>query len=95
MGTLINARDLLQEFHHWGITCEVENWRVKLTGGDWRACEHYQRLLLGNSDVELNLILELSKHDEDLRYAIEERAAIREADGLAGDFVSAIKASQR
>ena len=96
MGKLnVSGAEILQELQHYKILIEVENWHVNLSGGFDGAREYYEQFLHGNSDAEISLILELSKDDADLRYAIEERAAIREADGLPCDLYSAVKVCQR
>ena len=40
--------------------------------------------------IEAHLILEIARNDEDLMCVVEERAAIRWADGLLGDLFSAV-----
>ena len=91
----VSGAEILQELQHYKISCEVKNWHVRLSGGFDGAREYYEQFLHGNTDAEISLILELSKKDVDLRYAIEERAAIREADGLPSDLYSAVKVCQR
>ena len=91
----VSGSEILKELMQWGISSEVEDWHVKLSGGQVEVREYYEQFLHGNVDAEAFLILELSKTDEELRYAIEERAAIRETEGLAADLLSAIKVCQR
>ena len=54
-----------------------------------RWCIHYEAILEDNPELEAQLILIASNNDSDLRYKLEERAAIRQADGLPGDLLSA------
>lgn len=74
--------EFMKELNRWQITPTVENYRVVLSGGDKRARKHYSDMLENNLDFEIKLILELSENDFDLRYDIEERAAIGGYDDL-------------
>lgn len=78
---------LLEELKFWGITPEYNFGRIQLTNGDNNARLYYCNLLLENPEFEIALILEIPE----FREYIEERAAIREADGLLGDLESAVK----
>ncbi|MBQ7593233.1 MAG: hypothetical protein IJU48_02630 [Synergistaceae bacterium] len=91
----ISGQELLSELQRYKISYEVEDWHVRLSGGFDGAREYYEQFLHGNTDAEISLILELSKKDAELRYAIEERAAIRGSDGLPCDLYSAVKVCQR
>lgn len=82
---------LKDELKRWHIKAYLHNGRLILYDGDNAARNHYKTLLLENPEVEIKLILELIKSDEDMRQFVEERAAIREADGLPGDLESAVR----
>ena len=56
--------------------------RIILKGGDKSARKHYQKILRENPEWELKLILELAKNNSNLRYILEERAAISELNSL-------------
>ncbi len=87
---MTKIREFIAELERWQIIPEVFWGRVTLTGGDKRAREHYAKMLHNHPKMEAHLILELSKNDPDLAYAIEERVAIRQASGLPSDTFSAI-----
>lgn len=76
----------LRELRDWKITPEYNFGRIQLTGGDNTAREHYQNVI----DENPLLILEIAKGNKEILQAVEERAAIREADGLPGDLESAV-----
>ena len=80
---------LLRELNDWQVKPVYEYGRITLKDGDKTAREHYQNILAENQDLEIQLIFDLARHDKDVLFAIEERAAIREADGLPGDLESA------
>ena len=82
---------LIEEFEKYGITPELVLGRIVLYGGFDAAREHYAKLLRENENIEIKLIFELTKFREDVFCQIDERAAIRAADNLPGDFWSAIK----
>ena len=84
-------KQLIEDFKHYKITPEFVYGRIELQGGDDTAREHYSALLAQNSKIEINLILELAKIDEYVYDVIDERAAIREAENLPGDFESAVR----
>lgn len=65
--------------------------RIILKGGDDVARDHYTRLFATNQGIEIKLILELAKSDELIWGLIEERAAIRGADGLPDDFENSVR----
>ena len=69
---------LLRELNDWQVKPVYEYGRITLKDGDKTAREHYQNILAENQDLEIQL------------FAIEERAAIREADSLPGDLESAV-----
>ena len=89
---MIKAKEYQEELTRWGIRYEVSGWRIKLNGGNNGAREHYESVLRDNPELEALLILLASNEDELLREQIEERAAIRQADNLPGDLLSAVKA---
>lgn len=84
------VKQILSEFQRWQLNVSIEDGRVVLNGGDKRAREHYRNFMDEHKTVEAYIILELAKNDPDLMFEIEERAAIREADGLPGDLFSAV-----
>ena len=82
---------LLKELKTWQIKPIYEYGKIKLEGGDKTAREHYQNVLDKNPELQIELILDLAKSDKYVLELIEERAAIREADGLPGDLESAVR----
>ena len=77
------------------MSLTVEDWQIKLTGGISDARKHYETVLSENRELESKLILLASNEDAVLREQIEERAAIRYADGLSGDLLSAVESYMR
>lgn len=92
---MISAKEYESELKRWGIQYDVKDYRIKLFGGDNKARRHYESLLMNDSDLEAMMILQYTNKDALLRELVEERAAIRYADGLPGDLLSAIKVSMR
>lgn len=88
---MIEVKEYQEELNRWGIKYEVKDWRIKFYGGNKQAREHYEEVLKANSELEALLILIASNKDALLREEIEERAAIRHADDLSGDLISAVK----
>lgn len=82
---------LIEEFNRRGIRPEYEFGRLILYGGETAARENYSEQIKLNPEAEIKIILELAKTREDIYCQIEERAAIREADNLPGDFESAVR----
>ena len=82
--------ELLSELKNWNVKVSVFWGRMSLSGGDARARKYYGEMMSSHSLIEAHLILELARNDRDLMEKIEERAAIREAEGLSGDLFSAI-----
>jgi len=82
---------LIKEFEKYKITPEYELGRIVLYGGDDKARQYYTKFLAENLDIQIKLIFDLAKIREDVYCQVEERAAIRAADNLPGDFWSAIK----
>ena len=93
--TSTEFREFLGELEHYCIECQVHEWHIELTGGDKRARAHYQKVLYDNPEIEALLILEAAKHDDYLNELIEERAAIRQADNLPGDRLSAVMCNMK
>lgn len=85
--------EILQDLTRWQIKYEVEEWRVKLSGGDKKARYHYEKILNEYRDLQAMLILYAANKDSNLHDLIEERAAIRWVDGLRGDLLSAVKSN--
>ena len=86
---MIQPKDYQEELKRWSIRHEVVDMRIHLYGGDNKARRHYEEILKANPELEARLILIASNNDSDLRYELEERAAIRYADDLQGDLLSA------
>ena len=82
---------MIQELKNWQIKPVHDFGRITLTGGDKTAREHYQNVLDENPELQIALILELLKFDRNVKDCVEERAAIRFADGLPGDLESAVR----
>ena len=82
--------ELIEELTRYQIRIAEKYPRVALSGGDKHARKYYSELIESSPELEADLILELAKHDEDLMFEIEERAAIRCADGLPDDLLSAV-----
>lgn len=87
---MTKVKEFCAELERWHIKASVFWGKLKLTGGDDRAREYFTNMFRSRSKMEAHIILELSKNDPDLAYAIEERAAMRQADGLPSDLFSAI-----
>lgn len=79
------------------IEYRVEEYRVKLSGGENHARGHYQAKLSENEELEAWLIWELARNDTALKIDIEERAAIDwEAGGCVNyDEIQAVKDNMR
>ena len=86
----IYVNELIEELNRYQIRIEEKYPRVLLSGGDKHARKYYSEFIEASPELECELILELAKKDDDLMFEIEERAAIREADGLPGDLRSAV-----
>ena len=69
--------------------------RIKLYGGNEKARQHYEEVLKENPELETRMILVASNEEATLRELIEERAAIRYAEGLPGDKYSAVESNIR
>ena len=82
--------EFLKELEFWEIKYSVSDWKIFLEGGDKNARLHYEMILEENKEIQAELILYAANKDDMLRDLIEERAAIRWADGLSGDMLSAV-----
>ena len=82
---------LIKELEKHRITPVYDCGRITLAGGDSEACEYYSHMLLDNPKLEIDLILELAKIEEYIYCCIDERAAIRAAEGLPCDLESAVR----
>ena len=82
--------ELLHELLRWKVEVKVEWGRISLSGGNARARKYYSEMMASHPKIEAHLILELARNNEDLMCAVEERAAIRWADGLLGDLFSSV-----
>ena len=88
----VKIKEFLEELDNYGIKIDFNCGRIKLYDGNEEARVHYQRLIESSPKFEYAMIYDLMEIDADIRYAVEERAAIREFDaGLSGDIESAIK----
>ena len=81
---------MIKKLNAWQIKPIYEYGRIRLEGGDKTAREHYQRVLDENPELQIAFILDLAKHDKYVLELIEERVAIRAADGLPDDIDSAV-----
>ena len=86
-----SGEKFLKEMKRWGISLNYSYGRIILSNGNVNALEHYKKFISLYPECEVEIIFELSKINRDVMDIIEERAAIREADGLAGDLESAIR----
>ena len=86
---MISVKDYQNELKRWCIHYEESDKRINLFGGDNKARRHYEEVLKDNPELEAQLVLIASNKDSDLRFELEERAAIRYAEGLSGDLLSA------
>ncbi|MBQ3759177.1 MAG: hypothetical protein II876_06940 [Synergistaceae bacterium] len=82
--------ELLRELKRWCVEVKVECGRIRLSGGNAQALKYYREMIGSHPRIEAHLILEIARNDEDLMCVVEERAAIRWADGLLGDLFSAV-----
>ena len=73
----MKIKEFLSELARYGIEVEYSNGRIKLTGGNETAREHYSSFFPANPKFEADLIWYLAQTDEDIMDAIEERQAIR------------------
>ncbi len=89
--TRAEIRELLLELKKYAITLSVSNFRVFLSGGNFKAKEHYENMIDADEDIQAMLILEYSKTDPNIRYDIEERASIRWAEGGEYNLLAATK----
>ena len=74
----------------WQIDVSVFWGHIYLRDGDIRAREHYGNMLANHRLMAADFILKLAETDKELSEEIEERAAIREAEGLPSDRRSAV-----
>ena len=86
---MISVKEFQNELKRWCIHYEECGKRINLFGGDNKARRHYENVLKDNPELEAQLVLIASNKDSDLRFELEERAAIRYAEGLSGDLFSA------
>lgn len=86
---MISVKDFQNELKRWCIHYEESDKRINLFGGDNKARRHYENVLKDNPELEAQLVLIASNKDSELRFELEERAAIRYAEGLSGDLLSA------
>lgn len=87
---MTKVKEFCAELKRWRIRASVFWGRLELTGGDDKAREYFSDMFTSRPKMEAHIIQELSKNDPYLAYAIEERAAMRQADGLPSDTFSAI-----
>lgn len=89
---IFDFRKFLNELKRWHVSFyyDDDTKRIYLSGGNTKAREHFTKIIKKYPLVEALLILKLAENDPDLFYSIEERAGIREADGLDGSLFSAI-----
>lgn len=89
---VVSGADFLSRCAQLNVCVEVDMWgRINLSGTS--ASAESARIILAQwPQLEAATLLELMGKNEVLRELIEERIAIREADGLPGDYESAISA---
>lgn len=75
--------EFLAELRRWQVRITVFWGHIYLTDGDIRARKEYGNMLAEHKHMAADLVIRLAKD------AVEERAAIREADGLPSDLHSA------
>ncbi len=66
----------LNELKKWGIKACLKDGRLALYEGDKNARKHYEKVLADKLELEIEAIFELSKRDKNIKYDVEERAAI-------------------
>lgn len=86
---MIEVKDYQEELKSWRIKYRANDLRVELYGGDRKARKHYESILRSNRELEARLLMILTNTNAELKYALEERAAMRYAEGLTGDMYSA------
>ena len=82
-------------------SCKTANLKLKLKFSDWHlevigggdAAESAKRALQNSPELRARLIVKMSESDRLIKDLLEERAAIRAADGLPGDLYSAALAN--
>ena len=84
---------LLDELKKYKIAPEYNFGRIELSGGDNTARGHYSKVIKENPKLEAELILDLARHDKNVLELLEERVAIRQADGLSGGLEAAVMAN--
>ena len=75
--------EFIAELKRWQIEVSVFWGHIYLRGGDIRARKQYGSMLATHKHMAADLIIRLAKDE------VEERAAIRGADGLPDDMRSA------
>lgn len=88
MGEFTPAK-FLAELKRWEISVAYSNGRIYLSGDYEEPVEHYKKFLKAYPGYEASVILKLAEQNPDIMDSLEERAAIREADGLQSDLNSA------
>ena len=86
----MNNKEFIAELERWQIHVSVFWGRLILRYGNEEVRKYYSDMFHSRPRMEADLILHLSKANSELAYAIEERAAIRQADGLSEDLFSAV-----
>ena len=82
-------------------SCKAANLKLKLHFGDWHlevigggvSAQSAKRILQNSPELCAQLIVKMSESDWVIKDLLEERAAIRAADGLPGDLFSAALAN--
>ncbi len=80
----------LAELRRWEIVITYSNGRIYLSGNYEEPVEHYQKFLKAYPGYEASVILKLAEQNSDIMDSLEERVAMREADGLPSDLNSAV-----
>ena len=82
-------------------SCKAANLKLKLHFSDWHlevigggvSAQSAKRILQNSPELCAQLIVKMSESDRLIKELLEERAAIRAADGLPGDLYSAALAN--
>jgi len=85
----VTGKEFIESCRQAGVDVTRSSFgRVELRGARG-VTDRYRRMLQASPDLVAGVMLELCKGDAGLRDLLEERAAIRQADGLPGDLWSA------
>ena len=89
VGRLVSGDEFLSSCERWGVRARGDGWGRVVLSGPSPHVERGRVLLAASPELEAAVLLELAKGDANLRDILEERRAIRWADGLSDDLESA------